>query len=120
MPAAALTVVLGVASLAWGKLARPVGIAIFAGALLLVPARLARAATMARMPEYRILVSASRTLAHGVDRPLRAVRTQFPLPPSSDPEFLYNIFGGRIVRGAPWMAIITLDGQIIYRPVQTP
>jgi hypothetical protein len=46
---------------------------------------------------------------------MRAIWTEFPLPPTADPEFIYRIMGGRIQYGAPWMAIIMSDGTVVYR-----
>ena len=74
------------------------------------------AATMHRMPEYGRLVDASRKIKR-LGQPIRAIRTEFALPPTSDPEFLFQVLGGRIDRAAPWIAVITSDGDVIYRQV---
>ena len=92
---------------------RVLGIAAVALAAALVPWRLGFASTMHRLPEYRLLVSGSRAMvARG--EPLRAVRAEFTLPESTDPEFLYRILGGRIDARAPLTAVILRDGRVEY------
>ena len=66
------------------------------------------------MPEYGPLLDGSRRL---IERggAIRAIRTQFPLPPSADPEFLYRILGGRLDPTSPFVALITREGQVAYQ-----
>ena len=45
---------------------------------------------------------------------VRAIRTEFTLPPSTDPEFLYRILGGRVDPNAPRAALIQTDGSVRY------
>ena len=114
MPAAVLTVVLAATWMPSPRLARLAGIGLFLGASALVPARVSLAATMYRMPEYKVLVDASRRI-RSRNQPMRQIRADFPLPPTSDPEFLYRVLGGRIDRASPWVSIITSNGQVEYR-----
>ena len=94
---------------------RLIGIALCLAAAAIVPARLALAATMHRLPEYRVLVEASRTIA-AAHPSVRAIRAEFTLPPSTDPEFLYRILGGRIDPAAPSAALIRADGGVVFEP----
>jgi hypothetical protein len=63
--------------------------------------------------EYRVLVAGSRELARR-NEPVRAIRTEFTLPPSTDPEFLYKILGGRVDANASASAVIRADGSVRY------
>jgi hypothetical protein len=80
----------------------------------ITPARVRFAATMHRMPEYGWLLDGSRRLAER-GHSVKGIRTQFPLPLSADPEFLYRILGGRIDRSAEFTALLTRDGQVAYQ-----
>jgi len=113
MPSAVLTILLGATALVPARSSNVVGIALLIGALAIVPARLRLATTMFRMPEYRILVSASRGIVSR-KQPMRSIETAFELPPTSDPEFIFRILGGRIDRMAPWRAVISPDGRVDY------
>ncbi len=113
MPSAVLTVVLALTAWPWPLVARGAGVAILAGALTIVPARYRHAMTMAQMPLYGAVVDASRTLAQrGV--PMREIRTQFRLEPTSDPAYIYRLLGGRIDPASPWVAVITPWGGVAY------
>jgi hypothetical protein len=114
MPAAVLTVTLAITGVSGAGVARPLGIIMLIGAVALVPARLRFAATMHRMPEYGLLVDASRKI-RSMRQPLRAIRTDFKLPPTSDPEFLYTILGGKIDRSSEWIATVMSDGRVVYQ-----
>lgn len=118
MPAMALTVLLGVTAAFSGRAARVAGFALLVGALLITPARLRLAATIHRMPEYAVLVEASRAMLKRGE-PVRAVRAYF-LQPTADPEFIFRILGGRIDPAARWVVTISPDAQITYQPVQAP
>jgi hypothetical protein len=78
-----------------------------------VPARLRFASTLPRMPEYEILVRASRQIAQR-QQPMQSIRAQFALPPTADTEFIFRILGGRIDRQAEWRAQIAPDGRVSY------
>jgi len=119
MPAAMLTLVLGATTVPGVSLRLAVSVALLAAVLALVPARLRFAATIVRLPQYGVLVDASRVLVRR-GQPLRAVRTGFTLPLTSDPEFLFRVLGGRIDRKSPWIAIISADGQVAYRKAGGP
>jgi len=113
MPVVVLTGAFAVAWPARTRSGRVVGIAMVALAAAVVPWRLGFAATLHRLPEYRVLVAESREIA-GTHEPVRAIRTEFTLPPSTDPEFLYKILGGRIDPAAPRTAIVRADGDVRY------
>ena len=95
MPAAVLTVVLGLTAMPSPRIAQAVAVCLVIAALAITPARVRFESTLPRMPEYGTLLDGSRRL---VERgfPVRAIRTEFQLPPTADPEFLYRILGGRI------------------------
>jgi hypothetical protein len=119
MPATVLTVVLAVTAIPSPRAARATAIAIVVVALAIVPVRRRHAMTINQMPEYGSIVHASRVI---VDRrqPVRAIRTDFRLPPTNDPEFVYRILGGQIDPQSPWIAMIQRDGDVTYRNVSTP
>lgn len=112
-PAAVLTVVLGTAAVIPRRAAHFAGIAFLAGALAIVPARARHAATLFRMPEYRALVAGSKEIIKR-RQPMQSIRTEFDLHPTSDPEFIFRILGGRIDRRAPWRAVIFPDGRVEF------
>jgi hypothetical protein len=116
MPAAVLTVVLALTAMPWPSLRQAAAVVLLAGALALVPSRLRHATTMHRMPEYGVLVDASKRISRR-HQPMRAIRTRFDLPPTANPEFLYTILGGVIDRHSPWVGIINADGRIDYQLV---
>jgi hypothetical protein len=112
-PAVVLTIVLGAAALVPARAVTFVGIALFIGALSIVPLRLREAAPLLKMPEYGVLVAGSReVLKRG--QPMRSIESEFALPSTSDPEFIFRIMGGRIDRQAPWRAVILRDGRVTY------
>ena len=113
MPAAVLTVLLGLTALLPQRLAHGVAIGLFAAALVMVPARLQRAATMNRMPAYQTLVAGSRDIVKRRE-PMRAIETDFDLPITSNAEFIFRILGGQIDRRAEWRAVISADGHVTY------
>ena len=115
MPAAVLTATLAVGTVTRSpRGAAVVGVAILAVALWTTPARVA--VRHPRMPEYKVLVGASRRIA-SLRKPMRQIRTDFSLPPLTDREFVFRILGGRIERGSPWYAVISADGQVTFRKV---
>ena len=116
MPAAVLTVVLAATALPSPSLARAAGVVLLVAALALVPARVRFAATMHRMPQYGLLVDASQRIKN-LRQPMRSIRTEFALPPTGDPEYLYRLLGGQIDPASPWVSIITADGRIVYQHV---
>jgi hypothetical protein len=119
MPAAVLTILLGVSAVVPRRAAQAVGCVLLAAAVLLIPARLQFAATLFRMPAYEAFVRGSRTIVR-YGRPMRAVRASFDVPPTSDPEFIFTILGGRIEHGAPWWAEIAPDSQVMYHRADVP
>jgi hypothetical protein len=113
MPAAVITMLLGATVLLPAPAARAAAIALLAGAVAIVPARLRFAAGLPRLPSYAILVSGSRQIAR-LKQPMRSIEPQFALPPTTDPEFIFRILGGRIDRGAEWRALVAPDGRVSY------
>jgi hypothetical protein len=116
MPAAVLTLMLSVTALRPAWLAHKVGLAVLLGALSIVPARIRVAATLHRMPEYGALVQGSRELVQQ-GRAMRAIQTEFVLPPTSDSQFIYRILGGRLDSASSWIGIIQSDGHVSYKEV---
>lgn len=119
MPAAVLTVVLAATAIPSLRGARIVSIALFVGALALVPARAQHATTMHRMPQYGLLVDGARKIWR-VGQPMRAVQTDITLPRTSNPEFLFRALGGQIDPASPWIGVITTDGDVVYEHVGGP
>lgn len=117
MPASVLTILLAITPPASYRLAPAVAVALLIGAVALVPARLRFAATMHRMPEYGALVEASRKMVSR-GQPMREIVTEFALPKTSNPEYVYRILGGRIDRASPWIGVITPTGDVVYRKVE--
>ena len=119
MPAAVVTIVLAATAVPMPRVRHAIAVGMCVAAVLLVPARLRFAGTQHVMPEYRALVEGSRTIARR-GQAMRAIQTELKLPPTGDPEFLYAILGGRIDRTAPWVALITSSGDVVYRNVVGP
>jgi hypothetical protein len=119
MPAVVLTVVLAPTAIPSPRVVRIAAAVMLLVSLAAVPARVRLAATIHRLPEYAVLVDASRTLKNR-GHELRAIRTAFALPPTCDPEFLFAVLGGRIDRTSPWVGIIRADGHIDYERVAAP
>ena len=115
IPVAVLAMVLAIAVPARSRGGHAIGAIVAVAAMAVVPARLEFAATLHRLPEYAVLVQASRHLA-SLPGPVRAIRTAFTLPPTTDPEFLYAILGGRIDRTAARVAVIGADGAVTFVP----
>jgi hypothetical protein len=114
IPVAVLTAFLAVAGPPSSSLGRAIGVALLAAVVSFVPARLQFAATLHRLPEYAVLVDASRRIV-SMRQPMRAILTEFTLPPTSDSEFIFTVLGGRIDRAASWVAIVSADGRVSYR-----
>ena len=49
---------------------------------------------------------------------IRSLEMRFPLPPTTDPLFLYrNVLGGRVEPDAEYMAVIERSGHVEFRRV---
>jgi hypothetical protein len=116
MPSVVLTFVLALTLPGLVRWTTPVAVVLFVVALAIVPARMKLGATFHRMPEYGAIVAASRTMAER-GQPLRGIETSFPLPPTSDAEFVYRILGGSIDPASNWIGIIDAGGGVRYRQV---
>ena len=116
MPAAVLTILLALTAVPSRVLSQGIAVALFGLSLAIAPARIALGRTLHQMPEYGVLLDGSRKIAR-VPRPMRAIQTEFALPPSTNPAFLYTILGGRIDRSSPYVAIIKADGAVAFQQV---
>jgi hypothetical protein len=116
MPATVLTFVLAVTAMPAARFARATAMVMLVAALAFVPIRVRNAATMFQMPQYRILVDASRKV-RTFGQPMRQIRTDFALPPSSNAEFLFEVLGGTIDRRAPWVCVIRANGEVTFSQV---
>jgi hypothetical protein len=116
IPPMVLTVPFALA-LPWWQARTAVGLTLLVGVSAIIPARLEFAATMHKLPEYRVLVDASRRIL-ATRQPMRAVVADFPLPETVESDFLYRLLGGQIDPNSPWLAIIGRDGQLRYRQLE--
>jgi len=114
MPAVVLTAVLAVVALWPPRASAAVGFAAMVAVLGIAPARLRSAETMGRMPEYGALVKGSLTLLESRER-VRDIATDFPLPSTTDPAFVYSSLGGHLDERASQIAVIRPDGSVVYR-----
>jgi hypothetical protein len=112
-PCAAVT--LALATTAWQPAARLVAVAALAVIVYAQPARLAASFASHRLPEYGALVRASREIRARTPA-VRAIETEFALPPSADRTYLYRILGGRIAPDAPFSALVRSSGAVVYTP----
>jgi hypothetical protein len=119
MPAAVLTVVLAILACPSPRVRTVAAATAFVVVLLTVPAKVRLAHSMNRMPEYRILVEASRRI-RAVPEPMRAIQADFRLPPTASTTFIYEILGGRIDRASPWVSVISRDGTVLFRKTDRP
>jgi hypothetical protein len=113
-PSAALTIAL--AFTAWRRAAPFVAAGLAAAVIVAQPLRVADAMTFHRLPEYAALARGSREIRHYVAE-IRRIDTEFPLPPSTDRNFLYEALGGRIVPDARFAATIARSGDVKFTPV---
>jgi hypothetical protein len=110
-PCVALTIALALTM--WQPSARLVSVALALCVLVVQPSRRAYSMTLHRLPEYRALVSGSREIRRRV-ADVQGIAADFPLPPTTDPEFLYRILGGRISPDARYHAVIALQGHVRF------
>ncbi len=111
LPVSVLAVVMGVMPRT-GRPALAAGVVALAAIVALVPTRLAHGHQF-EMPEYGVIVSASKTL-RDLHRPLRAIRVSFPLPPNVNVGTPYFVMGGQFDPQGPLVATINRDGSITY------
>jgi hypothetical protein len=114
MPAAVLMVVLAITAIVPPRVSRMLAVGLVIAAMAIVPARRSDAMTFHQMQEYGAIVHASRVIVNR-GTPVRAIRLDFTLPPTNDPEFVYRILGGRIDPASPWVAVILRSGEVTYR-----
>jgi len=115
MTAVVLTVLIGLGGLAGPSVWRYFGVGILVLVLGILPARVQQSRTIHRMPEYAALVEGSRRIVHRGAR-VRAIYADF-LPLGVDPEYLFQVLGGRLVRNGEWVASIADDGLVSYERV---
>ena len=111
MPSMALT--LAFAITAWRPAAT--SLVLLVAVVVAQPARLSQAMTIARMPEYRLLVQGSRAI-RATAGSIAAIETEFSLPPTTDPTFVHRVLGGEVRSDASLMARIGEDGGVSYTP----
>ena len=71
------------------------------------------------MPAYGALARGSTTIYRYTDE-VTDIRVDFPLDPTTDPEFLYWILGGRVTPDALFRASISPDGDVTFTAVPQP
>jgi hypothetical protein len=118
-PTAVMTVVLGAAGVMPPRRRWVTGLAFAAAGLALTPARVAQAAPLCNLPQYRALADGARVIADS-GRVVRWVDADFELPPTCNAEFLYLVVGGHLDPSAEWGAVILRDGQVEYRRATLP
>ena len=116
-PSVALTVVL--AATAWRPAAPIVSAVLLAATVAAQPSRLAEAHVFFRLPEYGLLARGSQLIRRRLTE-VRGIATEFTLPNSTDPTFLYEVLGGRVTAGAPFSATIRADGQVTFTDTREP
>jgi hypothetical protein len=114
MPTAVLMVGLAVTAWPSARVSRGIAVAMVALSVAIIPWRWRYAMTINQMPEYGAIVHASQVMV-GRGTALRAIRSDFALPPTNDPEFVYRILGGRLDPASPWVATIQRNGDVLYR-----
>jgi hypothetical protein len=114
-PSAMLT--MGLAVTAWRPAAAPIAAALAVAAVCAQPWRVADAMTIHRLPEYAPLARGSEQIRRRASE-IRRIDTDFVLPPSTDPAFLYEALGGRITSGGRFTARIDRFGEVTFTPVR--
>jgi hypothetical protein len=115
VPATLMLLLLAAASVSsTRRVTQVIVLTIFAAVVALVPGQLRPQPTANRMPDYGLLLDGSRKIAR-LKQPMRSIRTEFRLPPSSDPEFLYTILVGPVDPQSAWVALIKADGSVMYQ-----
>ena len=115
MTAVVLTVLIGLSGLAGPSVSRYLGVGMLVLVLGILPARVQQSRTIHRMPEYAALVEGSRQIVRR-GAPVRAIRADF-LPLGANPEYLFQVLGGRLERNGEWVASIADDGVVSYERV---
>jgi hypothetical protein len=112
-PGAALTIAWALT--AWLPAAPYVAIALAGLVLVAQNARTADAMTIHRMRAYAPLVRGSLDIRRYTPE-IRGIQTEFALPPTTDPAFLYETLGGHLSRDAPFSATISSTGGVVFTP----
>jgi hypothetical protein len=98
----------------WRPAASAAALVLLLGVIAALPSRIAAARTMNRLPEYAALVRASREIRRYTPE-IREIVTEFPLPPTADTEFLYEVLGGRVTPDSGFRAIVSRSGDVTYK-----
>ena len=110
-PSLGLTV--GLALTLWQPAARPLAVAATVALLLAQPGRYGEARTGLPVPFYGALVKGSREIRRWAPD-IRSIETDFALPESTDPAFIYQVLGGRLLPDSRFTARIGLDGGVTF------
>jgi hypothetical protein len=113
-PSAALTI--GLALTAWRPAAPVVSTVLVLLVMAAQPSRFAYAKTIHHLPEYGRLVRGSEEIRRRVPE-IRRIETEFALPPTTDPYFIYEILGGRVTPSATYAATIETTGRVHFTRV---
>jgi hypothetical protein len=96
-----------------------VSVALVVAAVVVQPWRILDSHTFARLPVYGALARGSMQIYHYTDE-VTAIQADFPLEPTTDREFLYEILGGRVTPEARFRAAISADGNVTFAAVPQP
>jgi hypothetical protein len=110
-PSAGLCV--GLALTAYRPAASLVMVVLIAIVSLAQPSRAAEAMSMHRLPEYGALVRGSREILKRLGE-VQRVEVSFPLPVSTEPDFVYKVLGGRLSPEARYRATIDRAGHASF------
>ena len=114
-----IVLVLWGALTAWPRAVPCVGIVLLIAAVASQPRRILDAHTFARLPAYGALAEGATRIYRYTDE-VTAIHAEFPLDPTTDPEFLYTILGGRVVPEGRFSAAISPDGDVTFAAVPQP
>jgi hypothetical protein len=108
-------VALGLALGAWDRVATAASAVLLAALLVAQPARVRASMAIHRLPEYGALLRSARAILERTDS-VRSIETEFALPPTTDPTYLYRVLGGSIAADAPFSAYVAKSGEVVFRP----
>ena len=120
LPSFVLMVALGLTAIPGPRTTFAVGSVALVVVALVQPARFSSSRLLFRMEEYGALAQGSREVRRRMPA-IRSLDVRFPLPPTTDPLFLYrNVLGGRVEPDAEYMAVIERSGRVEIRQVPAP
>jgi hypothetical protein len=116
-PAFVLMIALGLTAIPDPRTTFAVGSVTLVVVALVQPARFSSSRLLFRMEEYGALAQGSREVRRRMPT-VRSLEMGFPLPPTTDPLFLYkNVLGGRVEPDAEYLAVIERSGHVEFRRV---